>query len=223
MNNDELFRQALQRQNDRAARMKMPYDMEQRVMDRIKPKSNTRLWVRSLSVVAVAASILLLLTWHDTDKNVEPKEKSLTAQQTEPMDNMKNVREEPAIGQRQLSYAGSEQTRLKADEQPPVNTSKTPVVARDIQARHDSAIKSQPTINTKSASAASTADQLNDYIARLEAEMEAVDDSVRSAHLEKLIAADARLQQLVNRIVKDETEQAMRELLKDSTANYINF
>ena len=53
--------------------------------------------------------------------------------------------------------------------------------------------------------------------------MEAVDDSVRSAHLEKLIAADMRLQQLVNRIVKDETEQAMRELQKDSTANYITF
>ena len=36
MNNDKtLFRQALQRQNERAARMKMPDDMEQRVMERI--------------------------------------------------------------------------------------------------------------------------------------------------------------------------------------------
>ena len=68
-----------------------------------------------------------------------------------------------------------------------------------------------------------SADQLNDYIARLEAEMEAVDDSVRAAHLEKIIAADYRLQMLVNRIVKGEMEQALRELHEDSTANYINF
>ena len=42
MNNDELFRQALQRQNDRAARMKMPHDMEQRVKNRIKSENNAR-------------------------------------------------------------------------------------------------------------------------------------------------------------------------------------
>ena len=66
-------------------------------------------------------------------------------------------------------------------------------------------------------------DRLNYYISLLEAEMEAVDDSVREVHLEKLIAADFRLQQLVNRIVKGEVEQALNEMKKDSTANYINF
>jgi hypothetical protein len=53
--------------------------------------------------------------------------------------------------------------------------------------------------------------------------MENIDDSVRDARLEKLIAADARLQQMVNRIVGKQVEQAMNELQKDSTANYINF
>jgi hypothetical protein len=60
-------------------------------------------------------------------------------------------------------------------------------------------------------------------IARLEAEMANIDDSVSAAHLEKLIAADARLQQLVYRIIGKQTEQALNELQKDSTANYINF
>ena len=60
-------------------------------------------------------------------------------------------------------------------------------------------------------------------IARLEAEMENIDDSVSAAHLEKLIAADVRLQQLVYRIIGKQTEQALNELQKDSTANYINF
>ena len=70
---------------------------------------------------------------------------------------------------------------------------------------------------------ASPADSFDYYLAHLEAEMEALDDSVSTAHLEKLISADARLQQLVNRIVGKQTEQVMNELRKDSTANYITF
>ena len=70
---------------------------------------------------------------------------------------------------------------------------------------------------------ASAAENLAYYIARLEAEMENLDDSVSSARVEQLIAADVRLQQLVNRIVKGQVEQAVNELKKDSTAQYINF
>ena len=70
---------------------------------------------------------------------------------------------------------------------------------------------------------ASAAENLAYYIARLEAEMENLDDSVSAARVEQLIAADVRLQQLVNRIVKGQVEQAINELKKDSTAQYINF
>ena len=68
MNNDNrlseaknLFRQALQRQNERAAGMKMPDDMEQRVMKNIKPKATKRRWLYPLSALAIAASVLLLI------------------------------------------------------------------------------------------------------------------------------------------------------------------
>ena len=222
MNNEQLFRQALQRQNDRAAEMKMPDDMERRVKDRIKPKKASNRWLYVASIGAIAASVLLLLTFYYKGQNVNPKEKTLTAQQTVQRDNSIKSREKSFIGQEQLSYAGSEQVRLKADEQSSVNTSEKPVVVQDTPAKHEAAIKNPSAYNAKSAPVVA-ADQLNEYIARLEAEMEAVDDSVRAAHLEKLIAADFRLQQLVNRIVKDEAEQAKNELQKDSTANYINF
>ena len=77
MNNDKtLFRQALQRQNERAARMKMPDDMEQRVMERIKPKHH-RVWLYP-AITAVAASILLLLTLHTHD----PESSGLQPQRT---------------------------------------------------------------------------------------------------------------------------------------------
>ena len=61
MNNDNLFRQALQRQNERAAGMKMPDDMEQRVMKSLKPQATKRRWLYPLSTIAVAASVLLLI------------------------------------------------------------------------------------------------------------------------------------------------------------------
>ena len=222
MKQDELFRQALQRQNDRSAGMRMPDDMERRVMDRIKPKKTSYRWLYAASIGAIAASVLLLLTFYYKGQNEEPKENTLTAQQTVQRNDSTKAGEKSSIGQEQLSYAGSEQVRLKADEQSSVNTSEKPVVVQDTPTKHEAAIKNPSAYNAKSAPVVA-ADQLNEYIARLEAEMEAVDDSVRSAHLEKLIAADVRLQQLVNRIVKDEAEQAMREIQKDSTANYINF
>ena len=82
--------------------------------------------------------------------------------------------------------------------------------------KHHDATKEEDTLSSSS-------ERLQYYIAKLEAEMKNIDDSVSAAHLEKLIAADYRLQQLVNRIVKSEAEQALNEQLKDSTANYINF
>ena len=64
MNNDKLFRQALQRQNDRAAGMKMPDDMEQRVMKSIKPQATKHRWLYPLSALAIAASVLLLIIFN---------------------------------------------------------------------------------------------------------------------------------------------------------------
>lgn len=88
MNNDNrlrlseaknLFSQALQRQNDRAAGMKMPDDMEQRVMKSLTPNPSPRrgepsplplrrsplLW-RGIGggCIAVAASVLLLIIFN---------------------------------------------------------------------------------------------------------------------------------------------------------------
>ena len=72
MNNEQLFRQALQRQNDRAARLKMPDDMEQRVMRRVKPRKTIRRWLYPISIAAAAASVLLLLTLQYNNKVESP-------------------------------------------------------------------------------------------------------------------------------------------------------
>ena len=203
MNNDKLFRQALQRQNDRASEMKMPDDMEQRVMKRIKSKSKSSRWLYAASISAIAASLLLLIgfTLFMKDDKSE-KEKPIVAQHKEQQDSVVKVEEKkpmPMIAQEipALTHNKNVQQTVKNAEQP---------------------VKENETISVADAD-----DRLNYYISLLEAEMEAVDDSVRAAHLEKLIAADDRLQQLVYRIVKDEADQTLNEMMKDSTANYINF
>jgi len=114
--------------------------------------------------------------------------------------------ERPVVAQQQTVHRD---TLVKIEEKVPTPTvaEKKPVVVKP---------SPRPTPTTATGDLAAC-------IARLEAEMANIDDSVSAAHLEKLIAADARLQQLVYRIIGKQTEQALNELQKDSTANYINF
>ena len=94
-------------------------------------------------------------------------------------------------------------------------------MAQTITTKPQTTIRSTPkTINSDSAF---TAESLADCIARLEAEMNDLDDSVSEAQVERLIAADVRLQQMVNRIVGKQVEQAMNKIVSDSTANYVSF
>ena len=87
MNDDKLFRQALQRQNDRAAGFKMPDDMEQRVMKSIKPKATKRRWLYPLSALAIAASVLLLIIFNI--EKPQPEQSPFIAEVvTEPQNNI---------------------------------------------------------------------------------------------------------------------------------------
>ena len=86
MNNDNLFRQALQQQNDRAAGMKMPDDMEQRVMKSLKPQATKRRWLYPLSAIAVAASVLLLILLNIGKQKPERQTSVVAEVVTEPQD-----------------------------------------------------------------------------------------------------------------------------------------
>lgn len=126
-------------------------------------------------------------------------------------------------------------------EQPPLVAEETVVAKDSFQPKHEVIIPTEKTVETvvaqtipakpqtikrsnrQTAASASSAENLADCIARLESEMEKLDDSVSSAQVERLIAADARLQQMVYRIVGKQAEQAMNKIKNDSTANYINF
>ncbi len=91
MNDDKLFRQALQRQNDRAAGMKMPDDMEQRVMGSLTPQATKRRWLYPLSAIAVAASVLLLIMLNVGKQEPDGQTPVVAEEVTEPKDNMEET------------------------------------------------------------------------------------------------------------------------------------
>ena len=61
--NDELMKQALRRQQQRAEKLKMPADMEQRVARRLKQRRNRRRWWLSTAAAAAVAAVLVLTLW----------------------------------------------------------------------------------------------------------------------------------------------------------------
>lgn len=164
-----------------------------------KPKIHFTRWI----MTGIAASIILLLGISLLMKDGKTNEKT------------------PDIAQRSIK-----QSNPQPVPQPVVEVKKeevlaevtpTPQPVREPRSVHKTVEQKDTPAST------SPADSFDYYLAHLEAEMEALDDSVSTAHLEKLIATDARLQQLVNRIIGKQTEQVMNELRKDSTANYITF
>lgn len=165
---------------------------------RERPKIVALRWL----VGGIAASVLLLLTLHFNNSKVESADKPMVANKTVlPNDSIPTVQEIVI----------------------PTGVTENAIASQVTPTGHQSGktISTEPRM--RRTDTAPAAESLAECIARLEAEMENLDDSINSAQVEKLIAADVRLQQLVYRIVGKQTEQAMSEMQKDSTANYINF
>lgn len=71
MNNDLLLRQALQRQNERASRLEVPLDMEQRVMERIRLRRRRLFWLYSAIAASVVVVCLIGGIWCSADKGTD--------------------------------------------------------------------------------------------------------------------------------------------------------
>lgn len=130
MNNDKLFRQALQRQNDRAAGMKMPDDMEQRVMKSIKTKATKRRWLYPLSTIAVAASVLLLILLNVRTQQAE-QPPVIAEVVTEPQN---NIAEETPQATAPTEVTEQKQPAMAHAEKPKPTRIQRPVVREEITA-----------------------------------------------------------------------------------------
>lgn len=198
---DTDLREALRRKY--ADTPPMPADLSERLMKRMettREMPRRRYWPYITAAIAAAASILLLIVLN-FGQGQTGQTPVMAEKPTAPVDSVRQMRH--------IS--------------PTTEASELHVVAQTTPAKPQTSHTNATGTERSKADSASAAEELAKCIARLEAEMANIDDSVSAAHLEKLIAADARLQQLVYRIVGKQTEQALNELQKDSTANYINF
>lgn len=196
---DTDLREALQRKY--ANTPQIPADFSERLMKRmeesvsIKKPRHRHVWLYA-TIGTIAASFLLLLTI--------------------PI-NKVETKEQPVVTQRHVK----QNTTMKSEKQ--LQPQETSIVVSNVQPKHSNIVRKRHDSAKEEDTLSSSSERLQYYIAKLEAEMKNLDDSVREAHLEKLIAADEHLQQLVYSIVNDKAEQTINELQKDSTANYINF
>ncbi|MBQ4210967.1 MAG: hypothetical protein II658_08190, partial [Prevotella sp.] len=197
---DTDLREALRRKY--ANTPQIPADFSERLMKRMeesvsaKKPRHRHVWLYA-TIGTIAASILLLLTL--------------------PYINKVETKEQPVVTQRHVK----QDITMKSEKQ--LQPQETSIVVSNVQPKHSNIVRKRHDSAKEEDTLSSSSERLQYYIAKLEAEMKNLDDSVREAHLEKLIAADEHLQQLVYSIVNDKAEQTINELRKDSTANYINF
>ena len=197
---DTDLREALRRKY--ANTPQIPADFSERLMKRMEESVSTKksrhrhVWLYA-TIGTIAASILLLLTI--------------------PYINKVETKEQPVVTQRHVK----QDITMKSEKQ--LQPQETSIVVSNVQPKHSNIVRKRHDSAKEEDTLSSSSERLQYYIAKLEAEMKNLDDSVREAHLEKLIAADEHLQQLVYSIVNDKAEQTINELRKDSTANYINF
>ena len=197
---DTDLREALRRKY--ANTPQIPADFSERLMKRMEESVSTKkprhhhVWLYA-TIGTIAASFLLLLTI--------------------PYINKVETKEQPVVTQRHVK----QDITMESEKQ--LQPQETSIVVSNVQPKHSNIVRKRHDSAKEEDTLSSSSERLQYYIAKLEAEMKNLDDSVREAHLEKLIAADEHLQQLVYSIVNDKAEQTINELRKDSTANYINF
>lgn len=162
---------------------------------REKPKIIVFRWI-----AAVAAGALLLLAFHF----------------------WQGTTEQPSLAGNETA-AATDSTRSEQEVTTPnVEKGKTAVAQAATYKSVNRAAGERHSVVPKFDTASAT-DNLAMCIARLEAEMENLDDSVSAVQLERIIAADARLQKMMYRIVGKQAEQTVNQMQKENTDNYVKF
>ena len=220
MNNDkDLFRQALQRQNERAAKMKMPEDMEQRVMKSLTPRplqaerglKSKRFFLswRAVGSGLIAASILLLLVIN-IGKNTTDDRHPLAQQSIRP-NNPQPAAQSIIAEKKEETMAVVQPKEKPVKKQRPVQIDKEQQLA-----------KAETPSPTKAVKLFTTADSLYYYLTQLENQMGECRDSTCLAELSNLMRADERIKGLVHKIIHKQVETAYKEeYLVDTTIHYI--
>ena len=197
---DQGLRQALQRRNENSERMTLPEDFADRLMQRIEQKEekpkHRRTWLYA-AIGAVAASILLLLTFHYTQNAANPEKGTVIAERTEQQKRPSKPETSRPDGQDQ-----SQQTEQQNNPASTLEEALTPMMAQEKPgAVKPTAVSQRPNAAStiqKTSTNISTTDSLDYYIDKIERELAQVDESLYIEKMNKVIRADERLQRMVS-------------------------
>lgn len=158
-----------------------------------KPARRIRLYIAS--AIAVAASVLLLLTLH-RNNNVDPQQvQSLVTQQIEQKDSsLKAEIKEPKI--------------MIAQEKPVTDKARAAIQRR-----------TATVIAHKVSTTIPATDSLDYYIDKIERELAQVDESLYIERMNKVIRADERLQRIVNSYILHTLDKEGRPQTADNMYN----
>lgn len=215
---DQVLRQALRHKNEAAERMTLTEDFTDRLMQRIeekeeKPKHLHR-WLYTV-IGAVAATILLLLTFHYTQNTVNNEKGTVVAEQTEQPSKPESAGSD---GQRQ-----SQQAELQVNTVNAPKAEQTPMIAQEkygvantttVRQRSNAALDVHEISN-----AISTTDSLEYYIDKIERELAQVNESLYIEKMSKVIHADERLQRMVNSYILHNLDKEGRPQTADNMYN----
>ena len=232
-NKDRGLRLAMQHRNETPEKMTLPEDFTDRLMQRIgqqRPEQETepeqksepmskrhRAWLCTL-VGVVAAGILLLLTFHFTQGNVDTGKGNVVARQTEKQE----------LSGKPESQSGDEQRQSLPTEQQgnPVKDhggAQAPMIAKDKdggeKANNVGPQSHAPSAISKSATNVSTTDSLDYYIDKIERELAQVDESLYIERINKVISADERLQRIVSSYILHTLDEDGRPQTADNMYN----
>lgn len=210
---DNALRSIMKRRAEAAERVRLSEDFTDRLMASIEkqktPSKHKRLWPYAASLLAIAASVLLILVLQYNNK-VEPEQQPVLAQQTEQQDStiIEEVKEPTPTSVQETPVLAQAEKKQIAIRKPDVSI-----------ATKDTTLSTEEPVNLTT-----TADSLAYYLTKLENQMGDCRDSVCLAHLSQLMRADDRIKTLVNKIIHKQVETAYQEeMLVDTTTKYVTF
>ena len=218
---DQGLRQALQRRNENSERMTLPEDFADRLMQRIEQKEekpkHRRTWLYT-AIGAVAASILLLLTFHYAQNAPKTEKGMVMAERTEQQKQPSKSESSRPDGQNQ-----SQQTEQQNKPASPHEGTQTPMMAQyKAGVMKPTAVSQRPhaaSVIQKTSTNISTTDSLDYYIDKIERELAQVDESLYIEKMNKVIRADERLQRMVSSYILHNLDKEGRPQTADNIYN----
>ena len=221
LDKDQGLRLAVKHKTEASEKMTLPEDFTDRLMLRIEQQheqpKRRHYWAYLGTAIAVAASILLLLTLHYTQNTANNDKGTVIAERTE---QQKQPSKPESTGR---DGHTSQQAELQGNTVNAPKVKQTPMIAQENPGvSKTTAVSQRPNAATtvrEIPNGISTTDSLEYYIDKIERELTQVDESLYIEKMNKVIRADDRLQRIVNSYILHNLDKEGRPQTADNMYN----